>query len=305
VQLQSIGDSPRAQQQVARNIGGESLWWRAWLRFRRHRLAMVGVIALGLLVLATLLAARISPYDPLAIDLRQRNQAPGPSHWLGTDGNGRDMLARVLFGGRVSLSVGLISVTISTLIGIAIGSLAGYFGGVTDMLLMRLTDIFMAFPLLVVVIALVAITGPGIYSSMFAIGVLSWPSMARLVRAQFLTLRGVEFTQAARCLGIPSSRIILRHVLPNTVDTVVVAVTFALSEAILLEAALSFLGLGVQIPTPSWGNMLRDAQTISILEQMPWMWLPPGILIMLAVLAINFIGDGLRDALDPRGSTLG
>ncbi len=186
---------------------------------------MLGVIARRLLIPATLLAAQISPYDPLAIDLRQRNQAPGPSHWLGTDGNGRDMLARVLFGRRVSLSVGLISVSISTLLGIAIGSLAGYFGGVADMLLMRLTDIFMAFPLLVVVIALVAITGPGIYSSMFAIGVLSWPSMARLVRAQFLTLRGVEFTQAARCLGIPSSRIILRHVLPNTVDTVVVAVT--------------------------------------------------------------------------------
>lgn len=275
---------------------------RAWRSFGRHRLAITGLVVLAILVAGALLAPLISPYDPLAIDLRARNQPPSPAHWLGTDGNGRDILSRVLYGGRVSLAVGLAAVAIATAVGVLVGSVAGYFGGVADMLLMRLTDVVMALPLLVVVIAMVTITGPGVVSSVVAIGLLSWPSMARLVRAQFLKLRAVEFTEAARCLGLPPGRIIRRHLLPNAIDPVVVAVTFALSEAILLEAALSFLGLGVQIPTPSWGNMLRDAQTISVLEQQPWIWLPPGLLIMVAVLAINFVGDGLRDALDPRGS---
>jgi peptide/nickel transport system permease protein len=247
-----------------------------------------------------LFAPLMSSHDPFKLNLEARNHPPSVVNWLGTDGNGRDVWTRLIYGGRVSLSVGIVAVSISTAIGVLIGSVSGFFGGPVDMVLMRVTDIVMSFPMLIVVISFVAITGPSVYNSMIAIGILGWPTMARLVRSQFLYLRQVEFVTAAVALGARPPRLIFRHILPNTVGSIVVAVTFAVSDAILLEAALSFLGLGVQIPTPSWGNMLRDAQTLSILENRPWMWVPPGLAIMLAVLSINFIGDGLRDALDPR-----
>lgn len=273
---------------------------RLWLRFRRHRLALAGLAFLGLITFGAIFAPFLTSHDPLAGKLLSRYQPPSAHHWLGTDGNGRDILARILFGARVSLAVGIGAVLLSTLIGIAVGSIAGYFGGGLDLILMRLTDIFLTLPLLVIVISLVAIIGPGTYSSLFAIGVLSWTGMARLVRGQFLILRNVEYVEAARALGEMPVIIILRHVLPNAFGPIAVAITFALGEAILLEAALSFFGLGVQVPTPSWGSMLSDARTISILETRPWMWLPPGVMIVLTVLSINFIGDGLRDALDPQ-----
>jgi peptide/nickel transport system permease protein len=279
---------------------GESLTRKAWRRFRRHRLAMIGLSVLTILCILTVFAPIFSVGDPTGFDLRARNLAPGEGYLLGTDGNGRDIWTRVLFGGRVSLSVGLVAVSISTLIGVTIGCISGYYGGWIDNILMRITDMFMTLPLLIVVITLVAITGPSIYNSMFAIGVLSWTAIARLVRGQFLSLREEEFTLAARATGASNRRIIFRHLLPNTIGLIMVEMTFAVSNAILLEAALSFLGLGVQIPTPSWGNMLRDAQTISVVENYPWMWLPPGLMILLAVLSVNFIGDGLRDALDPK-----
>jgi peptide/nickel transport system permease protein len=269
-------------------------------RFLRNKLARFGLVTLSLLILLALFAPLISAYDPLKLNLSARNKPPSAEHWLGTDGNGRDVWTRVIYGGQVSLSVGIVAVSISTLIGVLVGSLSGFFGGRVDMILMRMTDIIMSFPTLIVVISFVAITGPSIYNSMIAIGVLGWPALARLVRSQFLYLREAEFVTAARALGARAPRLIIRHILPNTVGSIAVAVTFAVSDAILLEAALSFLGLGVQIPTPSWGNMLRDAQTLSILENRPWLWIPPGLAIMLAVLSINFIGDGLRDALDPR-----
>jgi peptide/nickel transport system permease protein len=165
---------------------------------------------------------------------------------------------------------------------------------------MRITDMVQTFPMLVIVIALVAMLGPNLYNLMFAIGVMGWPAMARLVRGQFLFLREVEFVQAARCIGAKPGTIIFKHILPNTVGPIAVAITFGVGEAILLEASMSFLGLGIQPPTPSWGSMLNDARTLSILEKLPWMWVSPGVMISLAVLSINFIGDGLRDALDPR-----
>lgn len=273
---------------------------RLWIRFRRHRLALVGLAILALIIFGAIFAPYLTSYDPLSGKLLSRYQPPSADHLLGTDGNGRDILARILFGARVSLAVGIGAVSLSALIGIVIGGIAGYFGGSPDLILMRITDIFLTLPLLVIVISLVAIIGPGTYSSLFAIGVLSWTSMARLVRGQFLTLRSVEYVEAARALGEMPVIIILRHVLPNAFGPIAVAITFALGEAILLEAALSFFGLGVQVPTPSWGSMLSDARTISILETRPWMWLPPGVMIVLTVLSINFIGDGLRDALDPQ-----
>lgn len=278
---------------------GETLTQKAWRRFRNHKLAMFGLITLTILAGLAIFAPIVSAGDPTGFDLRSRFLAPGSNFLLGTDGNGRDVWTRLIYGGRVSLSVGLVAVSISTVIGVLVGSISGYFRGIVDTVLMRITDMIMTLPLLVVVITLVAITGPSIYNSMFAIGILSWTGMARLVRGQFLSLREEEYILAARAVGSGHGRIIFRHILPNTIGSIMVAMTFAVSNAILLEAALSFLGLGVQIPTPSWGNMLRDSQTISTLENYPWMWIPPGIMILLSVLSVNFIGDGLRDALDP------
>jgi peptide/nickel transport system permease protein len=279
---------------------GESLWYKAWKRFRRHKLAMLGLFVLITLTLLAIFAPAVSRYSYSALNLPHREQPPSLDHWLGTDRTGRDIWARVTLGGRASLSVGLVAVMIQTMIGVLVGSASGYAGGKVDMILMRITDMVQTFPTLIIVIALVAILGPSLFNLMFAIGVMGWPTMARQVRGQFLFLREVEFVQAARCIGARPSAIIFKHILPNTVGPVAVAVTFGVGEAILLEAGLSFLGLGIQPPTPSWGSMLNDARTLSILEKMPWMWIPPGIAISLAVLSINFIGDGLRDALDPR-----
>jgi peptide/nickel transport system permease protein len=230
------------------------------------------------------------------------SQAPSAAHWLGTDTTGRDVWSRVIHAGQVSLSVGLVAVSISTLIGLLIGGIAGYASGKVDLLLMRVTDMFMAFPSLVMIIAIASVLGPSIYNTMLVIGALTWPGIARLVRGQFLSLREQQFVLAARSIGVAPTPIVLRHLFPNVVGTVTVAATFGVANAILQEAALSFLGLGVQAPTPSWGNMLRDAQSLSVLEGMPWLWLSPGLMIALAVLSINFIGDGLRDALDPRST---
>jgi peptide/nickel transport system permease protein len=269
-------------------------------RFFRHKLAMAGLTILLLLILISVFAPLLTPYSPIGMDLRNIRKPPSELHLLGTDGVGRDILSRVLHAGQISLTVGLVSVSISALIGILIGVAAGFAGGKIDLVLMRLTDMVMTFPSLVIIIVVASILGPSVYNAMLVIGLLTWPSIARLVRSQFLSLREQQFVLAARSIGVSNFKIAFLHIFPNTISSITVAVTFGVASAILMEASLSFLGLGVQAPTPSWGNMLRDAQSLNILEEMPWIWLPPGILIALAVLSINFIGDGLRDALDPR-----
>ncbi|MEA2526067.1 MAG: peptide/nickel transport system permease protein [Thermomicrobiales bacterium] len=275
--------------------------WRLALRaFVRHRLAAAGLVVIALIALATIAAPLVAPYDPNAVDLGAVREGPSGDHLLGTDEIGRDVFSRVIYGGRVSLSVGLVSVTIYTIIGILLGSVSGYFGGVVDGTIQRLTDTVMCFPSLVIIIAAVAILGPSIYNVMIVIGLLSWPGICRLVRAQFLSLREREFVEAARAIGGGHRDLIFRHILPNTLSPVIVAATFGVASAILTEAGLSFLGLGVQPPTPSWGNLINTAQSVSVLQRMPWLWIPAGLLIAMSVLSINFIGDGLRDALDPR-----
>lgn len=283
-------------------IRGESPWFKARRRFLRHKLALAGLVVLIVMVVLAVLAPVIGRYSPIELNLDAMGQPPSPAHWLGTDTTGRDVWSRILHAGRVSLSVGLVAVSISSLIGVIVGSVAGYASGRVDLLLMRVTDMFMAFPTLVMIITVASVLGPSVYNTMLVIGILTWPGIARLVRGQFLSLREQQFVLAARSVGVPPLQIMLRHLFPNVVGTVTVAATFGVANAILQEAALSFLGLGVQAPTPSWGNMLRDAQTLSILEGMPWLWLAPGLMIALAVLSINFIGDGLRDALDPRST---
>ena len=271
----------------------------AWTRFRKHKLALIGVCILFILVVLAIGSPWIAPNDPYKTNLRYISDAPSRDFWLGTDASGRDVFARVTLAGRVSLQVGLVAVSIYTTIGIVVGALAGYYGGFLDSFLMRLADIFLAFPSLIIIITLVSVLGPSMWNIMAVIGLLGWPPIARIVRGQFLSLREREFVLASQTVGARNRRIMFRHLLPNALAPVIVAATFGMASAILLEAGLSFLGLGVQPPTPTWGNMLTDAQSLSILQNMLWLWIPPGVMIAMAVLSINFIGDGLRDALDP------
>ncbi|MGH2561816.1 MAG: oligopeptide ABC transporter permease [Thermomicrobiales bacterium] len=277
-------------------------WWqsRAVRGLYRHKLALWGVTVLVALVLIALLAPVVAGQDPYSSNLRLIRQPPQDGHLLGTDGAGRDVWARLIYGARVSLSVGLVAVGIWATIGLVLGSIAGFYGGLVDSLLMRFTDIMLCFPTFLIILSVVTIVGPSIFNVMAVIGLFGWPEMARLVRGQFLSLREQDFILAARAVGVPNRRIIARHLVPNIIAPISVAVTLGLASAILTEAGLSFLGVGVQMPTPSWGNTLFGARSVSIIENNWWLWLPPGLLIAVTVLAINFVGDGLRAALDPR-----
>ena len=292
---------------VAVKAGGGSTLGRqaprrtgAWHRLRRHRLAMIGIAILVILVLLAIGAPWIARQDPYRTEISQYRKGPTAERILGSDSSGRDVFSRLLHAGRISLSVGLVAVSIYTTIGVVLGALAGYHGRQVDTVIMRLADIVLAFPSLIIIITLVSVLGPSIWNIMVVIGLLGWPPVARILRGQFLSLREQEFVVASRTIGASNQRIIFRHLLPNALAPIIVAATFGMASAILLEAGLSFLGLGVQPPTPSWGNMLSDAQSLPALQSMPWLWVPPGVMIALAVLSINFLGDGLRDALDPR-----
>jgi peptide/nickel transport system permease protein len=273
---------------------------RAWSRFVRHRMALAGLIVIALLTVMAIAAPVIAPVGPTKTDLKSALDAPSGEHWLGTDPAGRDVWARVVFAARISLAVGFVSVGIALAISIVLGSLAGYYGGFVDSLIMRIVDIVICVPGLILVLIVVSLTGPSVYNVMFVLGIIGWTGMTRLLRAQILSVRERDYVVAARCLGATGRRVMLRHVLPNSFGPLIVASTFGIGGAILAEAGLSFLGFGVLPPTPSWGNMLIAARSFSRLQENPWFWIPPGMAILLTVLAINFIGDGLRDALDPR-----
>lgn len=277
----------------------------AWRRFRRHPGAMVGIIVLGLLILGVTLAP-LSPYDPAISDIKNRYQAPSLEHPFGTDGLGRDVLTRVLFGGRISMFVGLMVVAITLVIGVPIGAIAGYFGGWIDNILMRIIDAVLALPSLMVLILLSAILrstdlpfvkSNNVMTIAVVIGILAWPTVARLVRAVFLTFREMEYVTAARALGASDRQIMLGEILPNGFGPIIVESTLEVGYAIMEESGLSFLGFGIMPPTPSWGNLLNNAQ--EHLTQYPWLAIFPGVMIFLTIISINFIGDGLRDALDP------
>jgi peptide/nickel transport system permease protein len=261
---------------------------------------MASVVVLIGIALLALLAPVFQRYPYETIDLQARNRPPSAEHWFGTDRTGRDIWSRTIHGGRVSLEVGLLATLLSTSIGLVLGSVSGYYGRWIDMVIMRFTDVVMTFPSIVIMLTLAALLPRTVTSIVLVIGLLSWPRVARLVRGQFLTLRRQEFITAANCLGVPDRRIIFVHILPNVFAPLVAMITFSVGEAILIEAGLSFLGLGVPPPTPSWGNMLEAARNLQILQDLPWMWIPPAIMTVLTVLCINFIGDGLRDAIDPR-----
>jgi peptide/nickel transport system permease protein len=270
-----------------------------WKRLARHRVALASLIFLIFMALAALLTPYVSPYDPYAMSLGDGGKPPSLAHPLGTDKLGRDTLTRVFVGGRVSIAVALAAVAISSGVGTILGLVAGFRGGWADTIIMRVTDIFMAFPLFVLLIVLVSIFGPSARNVVLILGFFSWMGVARLVRGQVLSVMTEPYIEAATSSGAPPSQLLIKHILPNSFVPIIVASTLGVANAMLSEAALSFLGLGIQPPTPSWGNMLNAAQSLQVLVNEPWVWIGPGAAIALTVLSINFLGDGLRDALDP------
>lgn len=272
---------------------------QAWRRFRANKMALVGLALVVLFVILALFAGVIAPYDPVNDIFRgMRGVAPSWEHPFGFDHLGRDLLSRVIFGSRVALIVGLASTGLAVLFGVVIGAISGYFGGWIDTVLSRIVDTLMAFPVLALLIVLAAVLGPSLMTTVIVIGVTGWARFARVVRADVMSLKEEDFILAARAIGVTDTRIIWRHILPNVLGPVIVLASLGIGSIIILESALSFLGLGVRPPTPSWGGTLADGR--AFITRYPHIAIFPGIMIVITVLAFNFIGDGLRDALDPR-----
>lgn len=268
-------------------------------RFMRNKLAVIGLVVIVLLYISAFAAPLLVTHPPEQISFGARTLPPSSEHWMGTDRNGRDVYSRLIKGGQVSLATGFAAVALVMTIGVLLGAAAGFFGGLVDGFIMRVTDILLAIPLILLLITAASLFTPSILTTIIVIGVSSWPGAARLVRGQFLALKNQEYVTAARSIGATPWQIMMRHLFPNSLAIIIVETTLWLSYAILLEASLSYLGLGVQIPTPSWGNMLRDGQS-ELLFGAWWLTLFPGMAIFITVLAFNLLGDGLRDAFDPR-----
>ncbi len=273
-------------------------WYEAGRRLLKNKVGVMGLILIGFLLFVAIFAPLLAPHDPLQQNIMLRYQPPSSTNWLGTDEMGRDVLSRIIYGSRISLQVGLLSVGFALVIGVTLGLLAGYYGGIMDMIIMRIMDIMLAFPSILLAIAIVAILGPQLRNAMLAIGIINIPRFARIIRSSALSIKESEYVTAARGLGAGDVRIIFNHLLPNALTPLIIQTTLSIATAILEAAALSFLGLGAQPPTPEWGAMLSDAR--SSLQRAPWVATFPGIAIIFGVLGFNLLGDGLRDALDPK-----
>jgi peptide/nickel transport system permease protein len=269
-----------------------------WRTFSRNQLALCGGVVVGLLVAIALLAPALSPWNPDKPDTKRILEGPSAKHWLGTDQIGRDVLSRLLYGSRISLAVGFVSMGIAVLIGILLGAMAGYHGGVVDAFVMRLVDLMLVFPRFFLLLAVLAFLKPSIWTIMAVIGLTGWMGVTRLVRAEFLTLREREFVIWSESIGAGAGRVIFKHILPNAIAPVLVAMTLGIPAAILTESGLSFLGLGVQPPYATWGNILNDGK--ELITYAWWLTLYPGLAILITVLSYNLLGEGIRDALDPR-----
>lgn len=269
-------------------------------RFLKNKLAMIGFIILTIFILASILAPILSPYSRDSIDLMNIESHPGLKHILGTDELGRDVFTRLIYGGRVSLGVALSATVMQLAIGLTLGCISGFYGKWIDNVIMRIVDTVMCFPFFVIAISIAALIGPSALNVILIIGLLQWTGVARIVRAEILSLKHSEFIEAARAMGFSNFEIIRKHLLPNISSPVIVNATLSVAQGILMEAGLSFLGLGVKQPQPSWGNILSAAQSMRVLQYEWWLWIPAGLLVFLSVLSINFVGDGLRDALDPK-----
>lgn len=315
---------PEQTSTLARNVGGEANaqqdlsnerfdqlasgarmaapgpWQRIVIAFRSNRIAMISLCVLLLVIVLALMAPWIERYSPTQSHLQAFEAPPSAEHFLGTDNAGRDVWSRLLWGARTSLTVAAAAVAISIVIGTLVGAAAGYYGGVVDSVLMRITDGFIAFPDIVLVLMLASILGPSIRNVIIVIGILGWTGMARLVRGQFLILREQDWVLAARSIGASNGRLITRHLIPHVFTQIAVAATFGAAGATLTEAGLSYLGLGVQPPAPSWGSMLSDAQSVHVLQNVPWSWMAPGFTLTIVVLSVSYVGETLRKALAPR-----
>ena len=279
---------------------GVSLWQDAWVRLRKNKLAMIGLFVLSFVIIVCALAPFIMPYGYEEQNLRLGAVAPNATHWLGTDTFGRDLLTRIVYGGRVSLAVGFIATAVALLVGVTYGAIAGYFGGRVDAIMMRLVDIFYALPFMIFIILLMVVFGRNLLLLFLAIGAVEWLTMARIVRGQVQSLRQQEYIEAAISLGLGPVAIIFRHVIPNVLGPVVVYTTLTIPQVMLLEAFLSFLGLGIQPPMSSWGLLISYG--VETMEEYPWLLILPGLALSITLFALNFLGDGLRDALDPKAS---
>ncbi len=279
-------------------VEGERYMQTVWRRFRRHRLALVSLTVLSIIILAALFAPIIAPYDPNKI-VGTFSGPPNSKNWLGTDQIGRDVFSRLLYATRISLLVGVLATLISTIIGVVLGLVSGYFGGIIDMIIMRFTDMVMSFPYILLILVAAAIFQPGLWNIILILGFVDWPGIARLVRGNVLSLRETNFVKGNIVAGMPKRHILFSEILPNTIAPILVYATSVVALSMLDEAALSFLGMGIQPPTASLGNMLNGAQSLTILTSKPWLWIPAGVLIVILVMSISFIGDALRDAVDP------
>jgi oligopeptide transport system permease protein len=279
-------------------VEGTSLWKDAWRRLKKNRLAVLGGITLIVIAVAVLVGPLVLPYTYDQIDLNMTNEPPSWQHWFGTDQLGRDILVRSLVGGRISLMVGLVATAVSFVIGVSYGAISGYLGGHADEVMMRVVDILYSLPYLFLVIVLLAFFSKSILMLFIALGAVSWLTMARIVRGQVLSLKNQEFVEAARAIGVPTRKIIFRHLIPNTLGPVIVYTTLTIPSAMLSEAFLSFLGLGVQPPLSSWGTMVNEG--ITSISIYPWQLIFPGVMMAATLFSLNFLGDGLRDALDPQ-----
>lgn len=279
---------------------GTSLWQDAWRRLQRNRLAVIGAVVLAVIGLACVLVPWLSPYGYEQQDLVLGAAAPSAQHWLGTDTFGRDLLTRILYGGRISLMVGFVATFVALVIGVAWGATAGYYGGRVDSVMMRIVDILYALPFMIFVVLLTVVFGRSLLLLFLALGAVEWLTMARIIRGQVQALRHQEFVEAAISLGLSRSTIIVRHLIPNAVGPLIVYTTLTIPAVMLLEAFISFLGLGVQPPQSSWGSLISDG--VETMEEYPWLMIYPGIALSVTLFALNFLGDGLRDALDVRSS---
>ncbi len=285
-----------------KNEKSQSFWSGVLSRFKKDKKAVISFYILLLIVISCIVVPLLSPYSMETTNMSDeiRDIAPNSAHILGTDDIGRDIFTRLFYGGRISLGVALVVVFLECVIGVILGSIAGFYGGIIDAIIMRVSEVFMSFPFMIFCITAVSVMGPGVKTLIIVLSVLSWPSIARIVRGQILTLREMEYMEACEALGISDIKRIFKHLLPNVLAYIIVYATLGMAGVILTETSLSFLGLGISPPTPTWGNMMQDARSTLVMQEKWWYWIPPGCCIFLSVMCFNLLGDGLRDAIDPK-----
>lgn len=305
-EAQTLNKGPQNIGKIKKEAQAMGPWKIAWERFKKNKIAIIGATIFVIIVLLIIIVPILSPYEVSEFELANKNQPPSSKHWLGTDEQGRDVLLRVFLGGRISILIGVMTALVTVIIGASIGAISGFYGGKVDNILMRLAEVIYSLPFYPILITLSfalmwrASAEQKMFVVMFILAIISWPGLARLVRGQILSLREQDFMVATKALGLSTTSKIFKHLLPNTLSYIIVNGMLRMAGAILVEAALSFLGLGVIPPTPTWGNMIERARNSFVFNNLPWLWIPPGVLIVLTVVSINLLGEGLRDAFDPK-----